>query len=57
MRKRREESRLKIYICRRRRGEDRDTREETEKECLELIKKNKKNRPAGQIDIQSKEES
>jgi hypothetical protein len=47
---------LEINICRRRRGGDRDTREETEEECLELIKKNKENRPAGQIDIQSKEE-
>jgi hypothetical protein len=46
---------LKINICRRQ-GGDRDRREETEKECLELIKKNKKNRSAGQVDIQSKEE-
>jgi hypothetical protein len=47
---------LKINIRSRRRGGDRDTREETEEECLELIKKNKENRPAGQIDIRSKEE-
>ncbi len=37
---------MKINICSRRRGGDRDTREETEEECLELIKKNKENRSA-----------
>jgi hypothetical protein len=48
--------RLEINICRRRRGGVRDPREEAEEECLELIKKNRKNRSAGQIDILSKEE-
>ncbi len=47
---------MKINICSRRRGGDRDTREETEEECLKLMKKNKENRSAGQIDIQNKEE-
>ncbi len=47
---------MKINICSRRRGADRDTREETEEGCLKFRKKNKENRPAGQIDIRSKSE-